>query len=414
MNVLLLNTYPHGGAGVACRRLQTALSLSGVASPLLTAADAGKRWPFYAERLSFVPFERDKTVRFSFSIANFGNDLSKHPLVREADVLHLHWINQGFLSLKNIRQLAELGKPLVWTLHDMWAFTGGCHYSGTCEHFQHACGNCPYLRAPAANDLSNRIWRRKQAFYPEKIQFVTCSQWLGEVARSSGLLRNYPVAAIPNPIDTDVFKPLSDAQRADFRAAKGIAPGAHLLLFAAMKVGEERKGFRFLREALDLLKQQQPGLPIELLVLGKADPEALATLPYPVHALGLVQDQAALVQAYGAADVFVIPSLEDNLPNTVMESLACGTPVAGFATGGIPEMVGHRQEGYIAPQRDSRELAAGIFEILAGHIPMQQYRAAARRKVETNYSNAVVAGRYIELYNRLLGTPASRSQDGEP
>lgn len=403
MNILLLNTYPHGGAGVACRRLQAALQASGTTARLLTAADAGKRWPFYAERLSFVPFERDKSVRFSFSLANFGNDLSRHPLVREADVLHLHWINQGFLSLKNIRQLAELGKPIVWTLHDMWAFTGGCHYSGSCDHYRQTCGDCPYLKAPSQNDLSNRIWRRKQAFFPKNIQFVTCSQWLGEVARSSGLLKNYPVTAIPNPIDTDVFKPMPATERAAFRAARGVAPGAHLLLFAAMKVSEERKGFRFLQEALDLLKKQQPGLQLELLVLGKADPEALAALPYPVHALGLVQDQAALVQAYGAADVFAIPSLEDNLPNTVMESLACGTPVAGFATGGIPEMVGHGKEGYIAPQGDSRELAAAIFEILQGKTALEQYREAARRKVETHYSNAVVAERYMEVYKTVSG-----------
>jgi glycosyltransferase involved in cell wall biosynthesis len=232
---------------------------------------------------------------------------------------------------------------------------------------------------------------------------VTCSQWLGDVARSSGLLKNYSVTAIPNPIDTDVFKPLPAAGRAAFRAAKGIAPGAYLLLFVAMKVSEERKGFRFLQEALDLLKQQQPGLPLELLVLGKAEPEALAALPYPVHALGLVQDQAMLAQAYGAADAFVIPSLEDNLPNTVMESLACGTPVAGFATGGIPEMVCHGQEGYIAPQGDSRELAAGIVEILQGKTALEQYRGAARRKVEKHYSNAVVAGRYMEVYKTVSG-----------
>jgi glycosyltransferase involved in cell wall biosynthesis len=230
---------------------------------------------------------------------------------------------------------------------------------------------------------------------------VTCSQWLGDVARSSGLLKNYSVTAIPNPIDTDVFKPLPAAERAAFRAAKGIAPGAYLLLFVAMKVSEERKGFRFLQEALDLLKKQQPGLPLELLVLGKAEPEALAALPYPVHALGLVQDQATLAQAYGAADAFVIPSLEDNLPNTVMESLACGTPVAGFATGGIPEMVGHGQEGYIAPQGDSRELAAGIVEILQGKTALEQYRGAARQKVMANYANAVVAGRYMEVYKTM-------------
>ncbi|MBK8195552.1 MAG: glycosyltransferase family 4 protein [Lewinellaceae bacterium] len=400
MNVLLLNTYEHGGAGVACRRLQAALNETGVRANLLTGNDLGRRFPFYAERLSFLPYERDKSVRFSFSPANFGNNISTHPLVREADVLHLHWINQGFLSLDNIRQLAETGKPLVWTLHDMWAFTGGCHYSRGCDHFRQTCGECPYLRRPAAHDLSNRIWRRKHKLFPKNIQFVTCSEWLAGVARSSSLLQHYPVTAIANPIDTTVFKPLTAAERAAFRLEKGVAPGSKLLLFAAMKVSETRKGFQFLLESLRFLKAQHPDFQLEILVLGRAEPESLAALPYPAHALGLVQDQADLVRIYGTADVFVIPSLEDNLPNTVMESLACGTPVAGFNTGGIPEMVEHLQEGYIAPQGDSQALADGVLWVL-NRDAGDALRDAARKKVEARYANAVIAEKYTELYRSL-------------
>jgi glycosyltransferase involved in cell wall biosynthesis len=403
MKVLLLNTYPHGGAGVACNRLKKALESNGVTANMLTSVDAGRRWPFYAERLSFVPFERDKSVRFSFSLANFGNDLSRHPMVQAADVLHLHWINQGFLSLKNIRQLAETGKPIVWTLHDMWAFTGGCHYSQGCEHFKKDCGNCLFLKNQSPRDLSNRVWRRKQALLPIDIQFVTCSDWLASVAQSSGLLQNASVLSIPNPIDTDVFKPISEADRQQYRTNIGISPKAHLLLFAAMKVSEERKGFYFLQEALKKLKAQHPDFQLEILVLGKAEPDVLASLPFPTHALGLVQEVAKLVQAYGAADVFAIPSLEDNLPNTVMESLACGTPVVGFATGGIPQMVGHLKEGFIAQQGDSQKLAEGIFEVLEGSVLLSQFRVSARQKVVANYSNEVIAQRYIAMYEQKIG-----------
>lgn len=402
MNVLLLNTYPQGGAGVACRRLQSALRESGTTANLLTASDVGNRWRFYAERLSFLPFERDKSVRFSFSLANFGKNIAQHPLMREADVLHLHWVNQGFLSLKNIRQLAELGKPIVWTLHDMWAFTGGCHYSQGCDHFKNECGNCPFLRKPTDGDLSNRVWNRKRQFFPKNIQFVTCSEWLAEVAQSSSLLRDRPVTSIPNPIDTAIFKPSDEAERRAFRAEKGIAPDAKVLLFAAMKVSEERKGFRFLLEALQILKTQYPDFHIEILVLGKAEPESLAALPYPAHALGLVREQAELVRIYGAADAFAIPSLEDNLPNTVMESLACGTPVVGFQTGGIPEMVGHQKEGFIAPQGDSQKLAEGIHWVTENGSRLENLRLAARQKVEQNYANEKVARRYQELYKQLL------------
>lgn len=403
MKVLLLNTYPQGGAGNACRRLQSALQESGVEAPLLTQEEVGGKWPFYAERLSFLPYERDKSVRFAYSLANFGHDLSRHPLVREADVLHLHWINQGFLSLPNIHRLATLGKPVVWTLHDMWAFTGGCHYSGDCTRYEASCGQCPYLRRPGPADLSNRVWQRKKALFPENIQFVTCSQWLGDVAARSGLLKNSPVRAIPNPIDTTQFQPAPDAERAAFRQELGVSPTAFLVLFAAMKIGEERKGFKYLLEALQMVRQANQQLPIEILVLGKSNPEELAALPYPVHALGLIHDTSQLARAYGVADLFVIPSLEDNLPNTVMEALACGTPVAGFATGGIPEMVGHLQEGYIAPQHDSAELARGIARMAQETAATPgKMRSAARHKVEQHYANPVVATRYLDLYRELL------------
>lgn len=401
MKVLILNTYEQGGAGIAAGRLQNALNENGVQAKMLTAASAGNRWPFYAERLSFLPFERDKSVRFSFSLANFGKNILQHPFVQEADVLHLHWVNQGFLSLEGIRQLSELGKPIVWTLHDMWAFTGGCHYSRGCNHFEQSCGNCPYLRKPSGSDLSHRIWSRKNRLYPAQIQFVTCSEWLANIARSSGLLKNAPVISIPNPIDVSVFDVSNEEEKRNFRLSKGIDSNTPILLFAAMNVSEERKGFRFLQEAMGLLKSQHPDFQLEIVVIGKAQPEILATLPYPVHALGMIRDQHELARIYGASDIFVIPSLEDNLPNTVMESLACGTPVAGFHTGGIPEMVGHLEQGFIAPQGDSQKLAEGIFWIL-GKADATVLRKQAREKVKSLYANDLVAKRYIDIYQNLL------------
>jgi glycosyltransferase involved in cell wall biosynthesis len=401
MKVLLLNTYRQGGAGIASGRLLTALQAQGTDARLLNADDAGSRWPFYAERLSFLPYERDKSVRFSFSLANFGKDLRRHPAVQAADILHLHWINQGFLSLENIAQLARLGKPIIWTLHDMWAFTGGCHIY-TCDHFRQSCGHCPYLRRPAPDDLSHRIWSAKQRLLPANVHFVTCSNWLRETALSSSLLAGYPITTIPNPIDTSVFQPITDLERADFRAKYGVAPGARVILFVAMKITEPHKGFRFLQAALQQLKAKYADLPLEIMVIGKADPETLAALPYPIHALGLVRQPAELARVYAAADVFVTPTLADNLPNTVMESLACGTPVVAFRTGGVPEMVDHQVNGYIAAQGDSTALAEGVRWVLSGEKPMLELRRAARQKVERDYANVVVAERYLNLYRSVL------------
>jgi len=394
-----MTTYPHGGAGIASRRLQAALLESGIQADLLTRNDTQSRWPFFAERLLFLPYERDKSVRFSFSLANFGANMANHPVVRRADVLHLHWINQGFLSLQNIRQLAELGKPIVWTLHDMWAFTGGCHYSGTCTHYLQSCGNCPFLRRPGPQDLSNRVWLRKKKKLPASIHFVTCSEWLAQCARASTLLQNYPVASIPNPIDTSVFSTIRSDERLNFRHQHGIGETSLLLLFVAVKVQDERKGFRFLQQALVSLKSRRPDLEIDLLVLGHSRSESLPPLPYPAHPLGMINDVKQLARIYSASDMFVIPSLEDNLPNTVMEALACGTPVVGFETGGIPEMVDHLKSGFIAAQRDIEGLARGIAWVGENK---EQMREAARLKAEQAYANPVVAQRYRRLYQQLL------------
>lgn len=400
MNVVLFNTYRHGGAGIAAARLHNSLNASGVQAHLITAEEAGGRWPFYAERLYFLPHERDRSARFAFSPANFGHDLRRHPWVQAADVLHLHWINQGLLSLKNIHQLGALGKPIVWTLHDTWAFTGGCHAYLGCDRFQEQCGQCPYLRFPGPRDLSHRVWENKRRYFPKNIEFVTCSEWLAGMARRSSLLRDYPIRSIPNSIDLDMFKPVGRDEKLAIRQRLGIRPEAELLLFVAFNIKERYKGFHLLVEALHRLKAVDPGRPIELLVLGKSTPESLAGLPYPAHALGLVADPAQVAQAYAAADLFVTPSLADNLPNTVMEALATGTPVAAFNTGGIPEMVDHQVNGYIAAQGDSAALANGIAWLL--QAPREMLSRAGREKVTRCYAPSVVAEAYRGIYEMVM------------
>jgi glycosyltransferase involved in cell wall biosynthesis len=403
VKVLLLNTYAHGGAGIAARRLQSALNESGVQADLLTTQDVGGNWSFYAERLSFLPFERDKSVRFSFSLANFGKNILNHPRVQAADVLHLHWINQGFLSLQAIRELASLGKPLVWTLHDMWAFTGGCHYSGGCSHFQNECGHCPYLSRPGIGDLSHRIWMRKKRLLPPNLQYITCSEWLANTARSSGLLQQANITAIPNPIDTSLFEPRDGNAKRDLLKKWGLPTDRKIVLFSAMKVTDERKGYVYFLEAMRLIKQKHPELKPFLLVLGSMPMEEIEQWPFEGRATGMISDAAQLSEIYALSDAFVIPSLEDNLPNTVMESLACGTPVVGFDTGGIPEMVLHGEEGFIVAQRDSAGLAEQVSILLREDDLRKKMGLSARERVQKHYSNAVIAGRYIEVYKRLIG-----------
>lgn len=421
MNVTLLSTYDaQGGAAIAARRLHDALRHQGVASTMLVQeqrreaegveafAKTGwqKRLAFtrlVLERAAFVPFERDKSVLWGFSPGVMGVDISRHPLVQRADILHVHWVNFGFQSIANLEKLLALGKPVVWTLHDMWPFTGGCHHSGICERYRNGCGNCtPFLRNPAENDLSHRVWLRKQRAYANaRLWPVGCSQWLANRARWSELFGPLPVASIPNPIDTVVFSPL---EKTVAKRKLGLPPDKKLILFAAAKVSAAGKGFTYFEKALHFLRQQLTDPEsVELLIFGKGDESLLKNLPFRYHFLGSLNDVQQISGAYSAADVFVTPSLEENLPNTIMEAMACGTPAIGFDVGGIPEMITHRQTGYLARYRAADDLAEGLRWLLeltpeAG----LKLKTNARQFVLEYYAEAVVAGQYTKLYQSIL------------
>ncbi len=416
MKVLLLNTSDaSGGASQACNRLYRALQQAGIEAQFWVNEKKGSSKDiscftenifqktvseinFASEKISLYPQLKDWRDMFFFSPANFGRDISAHPAVQRADVIHLHWINHGFLSLDAIRKLAGLGKKIVWTLHDMWAFTGGCHYSRGCEAYKANCGKCPYLGAKSTNDLSSRIWKKKSSVYVKDVfSFVTCSQWLASIASQSALLSGFDIRPIPNPIDADIFKPI-DKKIA--RENLGLAHDKFYILFASQNLADERKGFRYLREALEILVQKNPDARnhIELVVFGKTKVDLQNLLPLKLHPLGSLSSLEQITMAYNAANLFVLPSLEDNLPNTVMESLSCGVPVAAFNTGGIPEMVDHGSNGFLATQRSADELAMGISKIIWNETPCNTLSENARRKVLDNYTFDRIAKKYIEVY----------------
>lgn len=429
MRVTLLSTYHlFGGASVAATRLHRALlrqeyPYPSIDSTLLVGtsnrmethrpepgvvylannflAEQTAFGRFVAERLYFLPFERNESVRFQFSPAAVGTSLDFHPAVQQADVLHLHWINFGFLSINSLRSLVALNKPIVWTLHDQWAFTGGCHYAHSCTNFQTHCHHCPYLKKPGEQDLSYRIFERKKAFFQEaNIHFVTPSQWLANEGKRSALLRHAPFTVIPNTLDQTVFRP---QDRADASAQLGLeATPQPRLLFGSANITDPRKGFRYFAEALTLLHQQHPELEPEILVFGKGRSYLFNELPYPVRHLGVLTTEADVVAAYNLADALVVPSLEDNLPNTILESMACGTPVVGFRTGGIPELIDHEQNGFLASATSAQELANGLAFILTHPTP-HTLREHARQSAETRFSEEVISSHHTELYSALLG-----------
>ncbi len=418
MKITLINTYQaSGGAAVACRRLLRALRVHQTDATLLVQQQSGPEpfvvpfaanvWQrkaafarFAAERLYFRFFEKSKSVRFAFSPANVGINISRHPAVRQANVLHLHWIHFGFMSLGSLEKLFALNKPIVWTLHDMWAFTGGCHYSGGCTNYLSHCRDCPFLKNPSAKDLSYRVFEKKKILFQNpNIHFVACSQWLAGVAKQSELLQGFPITAIPNPIDTQLYRPLD---KREVRRKLGLPPDKQLVLFGAMNTQDTRKGFVYLELALRLLDENNLSLKdqLELVIFGKSDAGTLARLPFRAHDYGSVKGDAALVDLYIVCDAMVLPSLEDNLPNTVMEALACGTPTVAFRTGGLPELIDHQHNGYLAEYRSPEDLAAGIAYVL--HENHREWLSKnARETVVRQFSESVVAAQYRALYENL-------------
>lgn len=416
MRVLIVNTSERtGGAAVAASRLMEALNNNGVKAKMLVrdketdrltvAAVPGQKWmQFYFLWERFVVWLRlhfNRKHLFEVDIANCGADVTQLPEFLEADVVHLHWINQGMLSLKGIRKILNTGKPVVWTMHDIWPATAICHLTLDCRNFETQCAHCRLLPGSGStNDLSTQIWKRKQQMLDDRqITFVTCSQWLAGEAQKSALLKGQRVVSIPNPIDTHIYTP-KDKQQA--RQRVGLPTEGRIILFASQRVTNRNKGMGYLLEACRLLAEQYPEKKedITVAILGGHAEEIEGQLPFRTCPLGYVNDEQRIVDIYNAADVFVLPSLSENLPNTIMEAMACGVPSVGFRIGGIPEEIDHQQNGYVADYCSSEDLARGIWWTLyeADH---EAVRKACLQKVAHNYSQQSVANRYLEVYESL-------------
>lgn len=412
MKVLLVNTSERaGGAAIACNRLMEALNHNGVKAKMLvrnrqtnsssvTSIPIGikQKFDFIWERgVIFALNNLKKNGIFQVDIANTGTDITQMPEFREADVIHLHWTNQGFLSLDNIDKILHSGKKIVVTMHDQWYFTGICHYSSECNRYQSFCTNCPQMKGKF-RDIAQHVFKKKQAMYStSSITFVGCSQWIADMARLSSLTKGQTVTNIPNAIDTDAFSP-KDWKLS--RRAFGLPEDKKLILFGAQRITDERKGFKYLAEACKIIKEQQPGAASEIgiVVVGGKSEAISNALPLPVFTVPYISEESEMVKLYNAVDIYVTPSLQDNLPNTIVEAMACGIPCVGFRVGGIPEMIDHEANGYVAEYRDANDFAQGILWTLA----IENYTElsnAARSKALNTYSENAVAKKYIEVYD---------------
>ena len=394
MRVLIVNTSERtGGAAVAANRLMKALNNYGVKAKMLVRE---KEWHFLWER--FVIYCRLHFSRkhlFEIDIANTGSDITKLREFQEADVIHLHWINQGMLSLNGIRKILRSGKPVVWTMHDIWPATAICHLTLGCHYFVNRCANCKYLPGGGgSNDLASRVWQKKQQMLAdENIYYVACSRWLESEAKSSALLKGQKITSIPNPIDTRIYK---KGNKQEARQRLGLPLDKKLILFASQRVTNENKGMSYLIEACRQLSDL-----CEVVILGGHAEDVVDQLPMKAHPLGYVNDEQRIVDVYNAADVFVLPSLSENLPNTIMEAMACGVPCVAFRVGGIPEEIDHLKNGYVAAYRDAADLAKGIEWVLQ-EADYESLSQQAVHKVMQCYSQQRVALKYLEVYQQAM------------
>ena len=417
MRVLIVNTSDNtGGAAVAAHRLMDALNNNGVKVKMMvrdkttdqiTVVGLKKSWlqqyPFLWERLViFMHGHFSMKHHFEMDIANIGNDITRTPEFKEADVIHLHWINQGMLSLSNIRKILDSGKPVVWTMHDIWPATAICHYTRGCSSFKSHCHHCKLLPGGGGDhDLAAQTWARKVAMLSNhNIDYVACSKWLAQEAKKSALLSGQRITNIPNPIDTRLFHPLNQGEA---RRSLQLPDNKRIILFVSQRVTDRRKGMDYLVDALQKLVGAHPQYRenTAVAILGGHAEDLTGKLPLETFPLGYVSDTRRIVEVYSAADLFVLPSLEDNLPNTIMEAMACGVPCVGFKVGGIPEMIDHQKNGYVANYYDAADLAHGIRWTL-DEANRESLRAEALHKVSVSYSQAAVAMRYIEVYNQAL------------
>lgn len=409
MRVLIVSTHDQqGGAAIAAYRLLVALNKNGVAANMLTidkksdntnVIEVGNsllnRGRFVAERGAiFIQNRFSKKNLFDISIANTGVSITNHPTFKKADVIHLHWINQGMLSIRDIGKIVASGKKIIWTMHDMWPFTGICHHARECTHFETGCGLCPYLNNPSKSDISYSTYLLKQAAYSlGNIHFVACSNWLTELAVKSKLTNDHKVSTIANPIDTEVYTP---KDKVAVRKLMNLPLDKKIILFAAAKVSDKRKGIDYLIEASKIIAQQKDNNYMFLIAGGNSD-EIVEQLALPAISVGYVSS-GEMPNLYNAADLFVTPSLQENLPNTIMESMACGTPCVGFNIGGIPEMIDHKQNGYVAAYKDAQDLAQGLMWLL--NETAEPLAENARNKTIKHYSEATIAKKYIDIYNK--------------
>jgi glycosyltransferase involved in cell wall biosynthesis len=400
-----------GGVANAARRLHQGLLKIGVNSKLFTSQakseDAAqqvygfppaKRWTVSADKVAKLAYKR-------LGLLGMINTSSLFWSFPDADIIHLHGADTDWFNLHALKRLAR-HHVLVWTMHDKHLATGACGYPENwgCERWKTGCGHCPKQQEDGWwLDLSRPVFSRKRAILSQvQMAVVAPNQWMYDFIAASPITGHQALGRIPYGIDTDAFTPypLQEARR-----ELGLPPDASLLLSVATKLGQARKGLQYYPALLKHLRERDPDKNLGLILAGDELPEdKLAELRnyIPVYPLGHIDSPEKLAKVYSAADCFVILSTIDNFPNVVLESLACGTPAAGFAVGGIPDMIQPGQTGILAGLGDTEAMAAGISDLLNHPAELEKMRVNCRKEAVENFSLTVQARRYMDFYRERM------------
>jgi glycosyltransferase involved in cell wall biosynthesis len=324
--------------------------------------------------------------------------------IASADIINLHWVEK-MVSAEGLARLVDLGKPIVWTLHDQRPLTGGCHYTAGCDGFvENNCHQCRQLRHDLHNLPQKNLAAKQSILRNADVTIVSPSRWLADEARRSQLFQSVPIEVIPNSVETQIFRPISKSRA---KEKLGLSPDALCIMFGAQNSAETRKGFNILQEALRLTlrnpairdRHQQNNLTI--LTVGEVS-QSDWYVAVNRKDFGTINDDQKLAQIYAAADLFVLPSLEDNLPNTMLEAMACGTPVMGFNTGGIPDLVEPGTTGYLIDKKEAIPLSLSLSRAITRVHELEGMSLNCSNLVQREYHQEIQAKRYTELFRRVL------------
>lgn len=403
MKVLHINTYASGGgAAIAARRHCEAMRKAGIDAKLLAlygqpdemtvisahqaeALKIKQKWGLIRHKLNRLVVRRT-----AWHWLDNDYDICDIPLVRDADIIYIHWVNE-FIGINGLQSLLETKKTVVWYMHDMWPMTGGCHYSFSCNRYITDCRRCPqmkFLRNLTSHVLGKKLnnWKGYTNLIP-----VAPSRWLTNCIKNSALFSNLDTYTVPNVIDTDYF--IQRSQK-DVRVKFGLPVDKKLIMANAIGYDNPFKGVQYLLKAMEGLANED----YEFVVVGKCNLEQFTSIAHEkVHLLGFIGNQSDMVDIYNCADLLMITSLAENFPNVVIEAMACGVPVVGFATGGIIDQIHHKENGWIVAPKDVNGLIEGVkWSLETADYSMLQNNA--RKYVEECCSYR----RVLEIHKPLL------------